>query len=155
MRLLNKISSYLLTYYNLIVNMYIVDNTTETSIMNIEKSMIWVSFRREGIHCYPDAATHPDLEDVKFLAYPHRHMFHFKIWIEVFHDDREIEFILFKRWAESLYSNTLQLDHKSCEMIACELHNEITKEYPEREHWIEVSEDGENGCFIKFPLTLQ
>lgn len=153
-KFLNKIHSYLLTYYNTFSILY--DNKTlDEQFMNIEKSMIWVTFRREGIHCYPEAATNLDLKDVSFLAHPHRHMFHFKVWIEVFHDDRDIEFILFKRWLESLYvDNTLQLDYKSCEMIACDLHTEIVTKYPTREHWIEVSEDGENGCFIKFPSTL-
>lgn len=122
---------------------------------NKETSMIWVTFRREGIHCYPDAANNIALNDVKFLANPHRHIFHFKVWLEVYHDDRDVEFIQFKRWLECLYNNdTLQLDSKSCEMIARELHAEIITKYPVRKHWIEVSEDGENGCFIKFPSTL-
>lgn len=113
--------------------------------------MIWVTFSCEGVHCYPDAATDSNLKDVSFLAYPHRHMFHFKVWIEVLHDDREIEFILFKRWLEGLYSeNTLQLDYKSCEMIARDLHTTISNRYLNREIWIEVSEDGENGCLLKF-----
>lgn len=120
-----------------------------------ETSMIWVTFNREGIHCYPDAATTIELNDVSFLAHPHRHMFHFKVWIQVFHDDRDVEFILFKRWLESLYTaNTLQLDYKSCEMIARDLYPQIKSRYPGREVWIEVSEDGENGCFIQFPFNL-
>lgn len=123
--------------------------------MNTEKSMIWVSFQKEGIHCYPAAATIPALDDVKFLSYPHRHIFHFKVWIEVFHDDRDIEFIQFKRWLEACYTNgTLELNYKSCEMIARELHSRITSEFPIREVWISVSEDNENGCFIKFPSSL-
>ncbi len=118
--------------------------------------MIWVTFRKEGIHMYPAAATDPKLKtgdeyDVSFLGTPHRHIFHFKVYIEVFHDDRDIEFIQFKRWLENLYNKgTLELNHKSCEMISEDLHAEITARYPNREIWIEVSEDGENGSFIKF-----
>ena len=41
--------------------------------------MIWVRFQKEGIHKFPAALTEPELEDVKFLGYPHRHTFHFKI----------------------------------------------------------------------------
>lgn len=120
--------------------------------MNKEKSMIWVTFRKEGIHCYPAALTDPNLEDVNFLGYPHRHEFHFKVWIEVTHDDRDIEFIQFKRWLETLYDkDTLQLNNKSCEMIARELYAHIISEYESREIWIEVSEDGENGCLLVFP----
>ena len=68
------------------------------------KNFIWVTFQKEGIHKYPQALTDPDLEDVKFLGYPHRHIFHFRVDIEVHHDDRELEFILFKRELENLYS---------------------------------------------------
>ena len=115
----------------------------------IEESMIWVTFRREGIHKYPAALEEEKLADVSFLGYPHRHMFHFKVWIQVRHNDREIEFIQFKRWLESLYQGTLELDYKSCEMIA-DLHRAIATKYPARKVWIEISEDGENGCIKKY-----
>jgi hypothetical protein len=69
----------------------------------------------------------------------------------VTHNDRDIEFIQFKRWLENLYANgTIQLDHKSCEMMSDELHVVISNKYPNREIWIEVSEDGENGSFVKY-----
>ena len=118
--------------------------------------MIWVTFQKEGVHKYPAALTDPNLAtgdeyDVSFLGYPHRHMFHFKVAIEVFHDDRDIEFIQFKRWLEKLYSeSTLTLDYKSCEMIAEEVYERISARYPGRAVWIDVSEDGENGCHIQF-----
>lgn len=113
--------------------------------------MIWVKFTREGIHKYPAAGTDPALESVNFLQFPHRHIFHFQIWISVQHNDRDIEFIIFKRWLESLYGDgTLQLDYMSCEMIAEALHNIIDHKYPHREIWIEVSEDNENGCLLKW-----
>jgi len=119
--------------------------------------MIWVTFQKEGIHCYPAAATDPALAtgdeyDVSFLASPHRHIFHFKIWITVTHDDRDIEFIQFKRWLEGLYSDgTLQLNYKSCEMIARDLLAKIMEKYPNRDTIkLEVSEDNENGAFLKY-----
>jgi hypothetical protein len=118
--------------------------------------MIWVTFRKEGIHKYPAALNSPDLAtgdeyDVSFLGYPHRHIFHFRVWINVTHNDRDIEFIQFKRWLEKLYNEgTMTLDYKSCEMMSDELHAQIIAKYPNREVWIEVSEDGENGSFIKY-----
>jgi hypothetical protein len=118
------------------------------------KSKIWVTFRREGIHKYPAALTDPKLKtgdeyDVSFLGYPHRHVFHFKVAIEVFHDDRDIEFIQFKRWLENLYGKgTLELDYKSCEMMATDLYKQINARFPSREVTIDVSEDGENGATI-------
>ena len=118
--------------------------------------MIWVTFRKEGMHKYPAALTDPALAtgdeyDVSFLGYPHRHIFHFKVWIQVTHNDRDIEFIQFKRWLEKLYNDAiLQLDYKSCEMMSDDLYAVISNKYPGREIWIEVSEDGENGSFIKY-----
>ena len=117
---------------------------------------IWVTFTKEGIHKYPAALEDPNLatgdwDDVSFLGYPHRHIFHFKVWIEVYHDDRDIEFIQFKRWLERLYSNdVVQLDHKSCEMIADELASEINLKYPGRWFKISVAEDNENGCEMEY-----
>ena len=121
--------------------------------------MIWVTFQKEGIHAYPAAATDPNLAtgdeyDVSFLGTPHRHIFHFRVAIDVFHNDRDIEFIQFKRWLENLYKDAiLALDYKSCEMIADDLYVQIAERYPNRNVTIEVSEDGENGCVINYNLT--
>jgi hypothetical protein len=131
---------------------------TVDRIMNQAQRQIWVTFRQEGIHCYPAALTDPllatgDKYDVSFLGYPHRHIFHFRVSIDVWHNDRDIEFIQFKRFLEALYSgesNCLRLDYKSCEMIADELYVQIANRYPDRNVIIEVSEDGENGCSITY-----
>ena len=136
-----------------------INNTQRETIDRIVTAAdrkIWVTFRKEGIHKYPAALTEPDLADVSFLGYPHRHIFHFRVWIDVFHNDRDLEFIQFKRWCESLYSSdnsVLSLDHKSCEMIADDLYIQIADRYPGRVVHIEVSEDGENGCSIFYNLT--
>ena len=127
-------------------------------IMNQAEKKIWVTFRKEGIHKYPAAATDPNLAtgdeyDVSFLANPHRHIFHFRVWLGVTHNDRDVEFIQFKRWLEKLYSSNqgvLSLDYKSCEMMADDLYVQIAAKYPGRAVWIEVSEDGENGALIKY-----
>ena len=82
-------------------------------------SYIWVTFQKEGIHKYPAAATDPKLAtgdwlDVSFLGTPHRHIFHFRVEMQVFHDDRDVEFIQAKRIMERWYADgTLQLDYKS------------------------------------------
>jgi len=110
------------------------------------KNYIKISFQKEGIHKYPGAK---DLPGVEFLQYPHRHMFHFYVTLQVGHLDRDVEFILFKRELESLYSNdTLQLDYKSCEMIGNELLDYIEKNYPDRGAKVEVYEDNENGGIV-------
>lgn len=115
---------------------------------------IWVTFQKEGIHLYPQAATDPKLASVSFLGYPHRHMFHFRVELEVFHDDRDVEFIMFKRELENLYGEgILVLNHKSCEMISDDLAAYIIDKYPGRDLQITVSEDGENGATCRYPST--
>lgn len=105
---------------------------------------IWVTFQKEGIHCYPDAPA-----GVEFLKHPHRHIFHFHVEVEVFHDDRDIEFILFKRELEAQFDGGL-MDHRSCEMLAVEVINYVAVAYPGRWITATVSEDGENGGTVKY-----
>jgi hypothetical protein len=118
-------------------------------------SYIFITFQKEGVHYFPRAQesnfSTGDWDDVSFLSVPHRHIFHFRVDIEVKHDDREIEFLQFKRWLERLYAdNTLQASNKSCEMLADDLAVLISSKYPNRKMKIEVSEDGENGCVNEY-----
>ena len=60
------------------------------------------------------------------------------------------------KFNESLYSgqgSVLELDYKSCEMMADDLYLQIAQRYPNRCVIIEVSEDGENGCHINYNVT--
>jgi hypothetical protein len=135
--------------------------STQRDLINIKMStatkFIWTTFQKEGIHRYPEALTNPALAtgdeyDVSFLGHPHRHIFHFRVSIEVIHNNRDIEFIQFKRWLERLYSEgTLVLDYKSCEMMSDDLYVHIAARYPGRAVVIQVAEDGENGCEISYP----
>jgi hypothetical protein len=131
----------------------VIDNAVDKAF-----KMVWVTFQKEGIHKYPAALTDPKLAtgdwlDVSFLGVPHRHIFHFKVAIQVFHDDRDIEFIQFKRWCERMYNDgVLELDYKSCEMIADDLYRRIAAKYPCRIVKINVSEDNENGCEIVYEV---
>ena len=134
-------------------------NEKRVRIKHYAKRMIFVTFQKEGIHMYPAAASDFNLKmgdeyDVSFLATPHRHIFHFEVSIEVFHNDRDIEFIQFKRWLENQYSQgILALDYKSCEMISDDLYEVIATRYPDRNIVIQVSEDNENGATIVYNTT--
>ena len=125
-------------------------------MLEVAQRQVWVTFQKEGVHLYPAAKDDPALatggwDDVSFLGVAHRHIFHFRVAIDVFHDDRDIEFIQFKRWLESLYAtDTLELNHRSCEMIAEELAQEIHNKYPNRSITISVAEDNENGATMTF-----
>lgn len=111
---------------------------------------IWITFTKEGIHKYPAAAGLPGVE---FLQHPHRHIFHFRVELDVMHDDRDVEFILFKRELEGLYEvggpDPLEMNNKSCEMLARELAAYVGSNYPGRNTTVTVSEDNENGATVK------
>ena len=122
------------------------------------KRYIKVSFQKEGVHFFPGADTNPkyatgDWDDVSFLGYPHRHMFHFYVTLGVTHNDRDVEFIQFKRELLRCFDNgVIQLDHQSCEMIGESLINYIEEKYPNRAVRVEVFEDNENGGIIENDL---
>jgi hypothetical protein len=122
------------------------------------KRYIKVSFQKEGIHKFPGADTDPKYatggwDDVSFLGYPHRHIFHFYVTLGVEHNDRDVEFIQFKRELERLFTkNVIHLDYQSCEMVAENLINYIEEHYPNRAVRVEVFEDNENGGIIENDL---
>lgn len=122
--------------------------------MSIVNRQIEITFQKEGIHKYPAALTDPNLADVSFLGHPHRHIFHFRVRIAVQHNDRDIEFIQFKRWIESMYNvgGALELDYQSCEMLAEALIQQIAKRY-DRAMSVSVYEDNENGAILDYEPT--
>lgn len=113
------------------------------------RTSVIVRFQKEGIHCFPLAKDHPQLKDVSFLSNPHRHIFHIEVELEVFHDDREIEFILLKRDLEGHLSSVYDMNYKSCEMIAKDLSQYLRDTYGSNRYCrVDVFEDGENGARI-------
>jgi hypothetical protein len=113
------------------------------------KRMIWVRFSVKGFHHYAHAP-----EPVAYLRERHRHRFGFRVWMEVWGDNRELEFHMEQAWLESLYGEggALEADGKSCEMLANDLYALMMQEerYRGRDIWIEVDEDGECGCFMRY-----
>lgn len=104
----------------------------------MKKIFAVIRFQVEGIHYYEDASGAEE-----FLKYPHRHIFHIEIKIKQFHNNRDIEFIAFKRWICEDFNG--EFSYKSCEMIADDLYEKIVSKYSNREIEISVFEDGENG----------
>ena len=125
-------------------------------IMSLAKQFVYVSIQKEGYHCFPEAASDPkyatgEWDDVSHLAVRHMHYFFFKVWVEVHHSNRDIEFIQLRRWIERLYSEKqLELNNSSCEMIAESLIEVLRKEYPSSEIRVDVSEDNINGALVEF-----
>ena len=106
---------------------------------------VWVTLQKEFVHTYKNA---PD--EVSYLRYPHRHIAHIKVAVQVFDNDREIEFIMLKHYLEKVL-DIQNSENNSCESIACNIVSIIKEKYCvqlNREIIVEVSEDGENGCKI-------
>lgn len=113
-----------------------------------QTTTIIVRTQKEGIHCYPKAPS-----EVEFLRFPHRHMFHIEAELTVFHDDRELEFILVKRDLDKWLSGVYNLNYKSCEMIANDIIDHLVSRWtnigePPRFIRVDVFEDGENGARV-------
>ena len=114
------------------------------------RTFITIKFQIEGFHCFPMAKE--IFPEVSFLSDRHRHIFHIECKKEVFHDDRDVEFILFKRevmsWLIDNYkinitsSPVLDFGSLSCEAIARKLLETFELESAS------VFEDGENGSKI-------
>lgn len=112
--------------------------------------MMWakVQFRYEGLHKYPNMPE--DMSHVGFLANEHRHEFHCTVWVEVFHDNRDVEYIDLKRALRERYDRgTVDMDYKSCEMMAREIAEFVLKRHGDRYIKVEVLEDGENGALYE------
>jgi hypothetical protein len=124
----------------------------------VKRSSIKVHTTFEGVHFYPGA---PEL--VKDLQSPHRHVFHVRFQVEVFHEDREIEFFLLKHDIEKSISSCLGSDSTfygnaviylgacSCEMIAQKIYDSLAKKYDlnKRKVIISVSEDDNNEGILE------
>ena len=113
-----------------------------------EHTNIIVKLQVEGIHWWTDAKN--VFPEVGFLSDAHRHIFHITCKKRVNHDDRDVEFIMFKRDIQDYLHNKYymekirihQFGHQSCEMIARELYEKFDLEY------CSVFEDNENGAEI-------
>ena len=103
---------------------------------------IYITDTMEFIHQYKDAP-----EEVAYLRNLHRHLLHIKVAIEVFSDDREIEFIMFKHAVHNYLYDECYGSNCSCETISKMLLCFIQNHYGNgRDINIQISEDGETGC---------
>ena len=113
-------------------------------------NFIWVKTQKEFLHQYYDA---PEL--VAFLKNKHSHIFKFKVAVEVFNNDRDIEFIILRRQVEDILNKLdINLNGFSCEMLSNHLYEEIKSIYPKRDMIIDVSEDGNYGSNFYYQKTI-
>ena len=112
------------------------------------KTNVIAKLEIEGLHNWP--AADQVFPEVGFLSYMHRHKWFITAKKQVFHDDRDVEFIMFKRdiieWLKHQYYNEKSRTHEfgatSCEMLAKEIMEEFDCVY------VSVFEDNENGAEV-------
>ena len=103
-----------------------------------------VTHRFSGVHSWPEAAG-----PHAYLVHPHRHEFHVTVWVEQFHDDRDVEYLLFKDWLREMCTGG-DMQGRSCEMMARSLRVSTKARWGDhRRVRVEVTEDGENGALIE------
>lgn len=112
----------------------------------------------EGIHFYKGA---PD--EVAYLKHAHRHTFGVQVELQVYDDDREIEFIMLKhsvnRWLnQRCVDGVWPMGGMSCEMVAKDLADAIAHDFgidftKARRFSVTIDEDGENGASIGGVVT--
>mgnify|MGYP006267546851 CR=1 FL=1 len=113
------------------------------------KTYVIVKLQVDGEHNFPAAAE--SFPEVSFLSHPHRHMFHIEARVEVFHDNRDKEFIMLKRDIENYFKQMYYKPDRrmhvfgamSCEMIA----KEILLQFNCKS--VTVWEDLENGATVE------
>ena len=113
------------------------------------RTSVIVRLQVDGMHNFPKAAEL--FPEVGFLSILHRHIFHIEAKKEVFHDDRDVEFIMFKRdlqdYLKQMYYKPDMRTHMfgamSCEMIAKIILNQFNCTA------VTVWEDLENGAIVE------
>lgn len=111
------------------------------------KTRLIINLQVQGLHYWGDAKIKKP--QVGFLSYPHRHIFHIQLTMEVNDLDREIEFIDFKNsvldYIETKWGFYDMCDFKgmSCEMIA----KDLLENFHAKK--VRVMEDGENGAEVE------
>lgn len=120
--------------------------------MTLKRKVI-VTNNFRGYHKYAEA---PD--NVSFLRNMHRHVFNVKTTIEVFHNERDIEFFQLQndienyvklRFNEGCNTYIEGIYIESCESLAEAILGHLHKTYPNRSVRVEVWEDNENGAILE------
>lgn len=107
-------------------------------------SSIKVTFQWSGVHQWPMAKGRHE-----YLKHPHRHLFKGMAKIQVFNQDRELEFFEVLDYIHEQLGSYRMLHTHSCEYVAQDLIVRLMEKYgPDRDIEVEIMEDGENGAVV-------
>lgn len=105
---------------------------------------IIIRFTAEGFHHWPGAP-----EKRAYLADSHRHLFYVEVALEVFKQDREVEFHDLLDLSRD-YFGTGDFGAQSCETLAHNLLRVIIEDFPGRDVAVSVFEDNEVGARVRY-----
>ena len=109
------------------------------------KTFIKIRTQFEGVHHWPTAPA-----EVAHLQSPHRHTFYITLQIEVYHNDRELEFFMVKDFVDYKVVRGLvkeELGRTSCEDLNDHFYEALRQKYGDnRIYIIETSEDRERSA---------
>lgn len=115
------------------------------------KKYIVVKNNYEGIHRYKDAPV-----EVDYLRQYHRHIFNIETKIEVYDEDRELEFMIVKHLIQQFISEKKKggfywiMDNLSCENVCSMIYKLIKDNYGETRYVsVRVYEDNENSAIVE------
>ncbi len=111
------------------------------------KRFIRIKTQFEFVHCWKQAP-----KEVEFLRYPHRHDFFVNCEIEVFHNDRELEFFMVLHRLEYHIKAVIIPNcdiTTSCEQFAEQILNYLIETYGKRKIKVEVSEDKKSSAIVE------
>ena len=101
----------------------------------------------EGMHFWENAP-----EEVSYLRYPHRHIFHIIVEFKVNHNNRDLEFIIMKHKIEKFLKDKFYISiYKLCNFgqMSCEAIAELILDEFRDAVSCEVWEDKENGARLE------
>lgn len=133
--------------------------------MSTVRKVVWATFDVVGFHYWPDAP-----HEVAYLKHDHRHVFKYRVEVEVQGSDREVEFQILKSCAldhvartymkrarhevglcigaKVVYEPGYEFGKRSCEMLAWEMLEYLRGALGVHSVSVEVSEDGECGARV-------
>jgi hypothetical protein len=118
---------------------------TDSHYRNLDRT-VTVRWEQVGFHCWPEAAGVR-----QYLSTRHRHKFFFTLTVDVFHNDREIEFHDLLDFAKGIIIEQ-ELGRQSCEDLATTIIDAVVAKYPQtattRTIRVSVFEDNEVGATL-------
>lgn len=114
------------------------------------KEIVWarVCTQFDAQHRYPEATG-----EVGFLAGSHQHTFKVEVFVEQFHDNRDVEYLGLKRYLDKLLADmyhSKDLGSTSCETLARTILSWVKFHCgEERQYQVLVTEDGAHGALLQ------